>query len=227
MSTLFLITARGGSKGIPGKNIKPLAGKPLIHYSIEYARQFATEQDICLSTDSHEIIDVAAQINYYAPFVRPDYLAADNSGSYEVIVHAYNFYLSQGISYDNIVLLQPTSPLRNITHLAEAMALYSHDIDMVVSVFETQLYHYYQEVNGLLQPFGPVYTRRQDAPVLYKHNGSIYIINVNALMQYKSFGQFNKVRKYVMSEDYSLDIDTMDDWKRLEYLILNVKNELK
>ncbi len=219
MKTLFLITARGGSKGIPGKNIKLLAGKPLILYSIEYARQFTNDDDICLSTDSNDIIKVAAQIGYHAPFVRPDILAADNSGSYEVILHALDFYKAKGVIYDNIVLLQPTSPLRLASHYTEAMQQYSPDIDMVVSVSETQLYHYYEEKEGFLQSYGEVYTRRQDAPVLYKHNGSIYIINSNSLSKYVSFEMFNKVKKYVMSVEYSFDIDTLDDWARIEYLL--------
>lgn len=219
MRTLYLITARGGSKGIPGKNIKPLAGKPLIYYSIEYARLFADEMDICLSTDSEEISNVAALISYKTPFIRPAHLAEDNAGSYEVIVHAVNYYKESGINYDNVVLLQPTSPLRLKKHLEEALTLYSSELDMVVSVTETQLYHYYEEKNGLLLPFGNVYKRRQDAPLLYKHNGSIYIINTESLLKHKEFNHFTCVRKYVMADDYSLDIDTFADWGKIEYLL--------
>ena len=219
MKTLFLITARGGSKGIPGKNIKLLSGKPLVLYSLEYARIFAEDLDICLSTDSIEILNVAEQAGYTAPFVRPKHLAQDNSGSYEVIVHAVEFYKQKGIHYDAVVLLQPTSPLRLKKHFEEALELYSPDIDMVVSVLETRLYHYYEEINNLLIPFGEVYQRRQDAPILYIYNGSIYIINTDSLLKRRAFKEFHKVRKYVMSENYSLDIDTMDDWARMEYLI--------
>jgi CMP-N,N'-diacetyllegionaminic acid synthase len=220
MKTLYLVTARGGSKGIPGKNIKPLAGKPLIHYSLEYARLFAEDKDICLSTDSEEIIKVAEQIGYKTPFIRPDYLAADSSGSYGVIVHALNHYKEQGENFDNIVLLQPTSPLRLKRHLDEAMDLYSESIDMVVSVEETHLYHFYEEKEGLLIPFGRVYTRRQDAPVLYRHNGSIYIFNTKSIENHAEFNEFTRVRKYVMPENFSIDIDTPEDWKKAEYFIL-------
>ena len=192
MNTLFLITARGGSKGIPDKNIKLLNGKPLIHYSLEYARLFADDQDICLSTDSEKIIKVAEQIGYNSPFIRPDYLASDDSGSYAVILHALNYYLGKGLIYKNIVLLQPTSPLRLRTHLDEAMSLFSYEIDMVVSVIETQLYHYYEEKEGLLTPHGQIYSRRQDAPVLYKHNGSIYIINTDSLLDHWRLINFTK-----------------------------------
>jgi len=219
MKTLFLITARGGSKGIPGKNIKLLAGKPLLLYSLEYARIFADDKDICLSTDSIDIIKVAEQIGYKTPFLRPKHLSKDDSGSYEVIVHAVEFYKKNNINYDVVVLLQPTSPLRLKKHLEEAFELYNTDIDMVVSVVETTLYNYYKEIDNFLVPFDEIYQRRQDAPLLYKHNGSIYIINTDSLLKKKSFKDFHKVRKYVMPEDYSIDIDTLNDWNRIECLI--------
>lgn len=219
MRTLFLITARGGSKGIPGKNIKLLAGKPLLLYSLDYARLFAEDKDICLSTDSSEIIRVAETSGYKAPFIRPEHLSQDNSGSYEVIVHALSYYENKGIHYDAVVLLQPTSPLRLKEHLEESLILYEKDIDMVVSVSESRLYHYYEESEGLLKPFGKIYHRRQDAPILYKHNGSIYIINATSLLKYKCFDDFRFVRKYVMDEKYSLDIDTIMDWEIAERML--------
>ena len=219
MKTMFLITARGGSKGIPGKNIKLLAGKPLLLYSLEYARLFADDRDICLSTDSTEILEVAEQADYKAPFIRPDYLSQDNSGSYEVIVHSLNFYKKRGIQYDTVVLLQPTSPIRLKDHMDQAFKLFDLEIDMVVSVTETRLYHYYEEKDGLLQPFGKIYHRRQDAPILYQHNGSIYIINVKSLFRNKSFEEFRLVRKYLMDETYSLDIDTLVDWEIAERML--------
>jgi CMP-N,N'-diacetyllegionaminic acid synthase len=219
MKALFLITARGGSKGIPGKNIKELAGKPLILYSLEYARMFARDCDICISTDSREILKAVEKAGYSAPFIRPESLSQDNSGSYEVIVHAVEFYRGKGINYDVVVLLQPTSPLRLKKHLDEAIALYNDDLDMVVSVSETRLYHYYEEKGDFLVPFGNVYQRRHDAPLLYKHNGSIYIINSDSLLKYCSFSQFVKVKKYLMEEKYSLDIDNLDDWEKVEHLL--------
>jgi len=219
MKTLFLITARGGSKGIPGKNIKELAGIPLIHYSILFARLFAEDIDICLSTDSEDILESAKIINYKAPFIRPKNLALDDSGSYNVIVHAIKFYKIMGIEYDNIVLLQPTSPIRLKTHLTEALSLYSNDIDMVVSVTKTHLYHYYYEKDGLLFPFGQIHQRRQDSEILYKHNGSIYIINTSSLLNYSDFSKFKCVKKFVMDVDYSWDIDTIEEWNRIDHLL--------
>lgn len=217
MKILFVITARGGSKGIPGKNIKPLAGKPLLHYSLEYARLFAADEDICLSTDSEEIIACAKAVGYEAPFIRPAELARDETGSYEVLQHAYDFYLSTGKAYDCIVLLQPTSPLREKKSLVEMLTIFEPSVDMVVSVKAEFLYHFYEEQEGYLKVFGSSYTRRQDAPRLFKHNGSIYLINTKSLKKYSSFSSFVKVKKYEMNETFSIDIDTIDDWKRIEF----------
>ena len=106
MKTLYLIPARGGSKGIPHKNIRPLCGLPLIGYSINVAREFADDRDICLSTDDPEIAETARKMGLDVPFMRPDSLATDKSGSYEVMLHALDFYHNRGVDYDRLVLLQ-------------------------------------------------------------------------------------------------------------------------
>ena len=124
MKTLVVIPARGGSKGIPHKNIKPLNGKPLICYSIDVARQFTTDEHICVTTDDDEIIKVVEDYGLKVPFKRPDELATDLCGSNEVIQHAYQFYAKQGVQYDAIMLLQPTSPFRKVEFLKEAAVPY-------------------------------------------------------------------------------------------------------
>lgn len=112
---LFVIPARGGSKGIPGKNIKPLCGKPLIGYSIEVAREFADDDDICLSTDDPAIAGVAEeQFGLRVPFLRPTELATDRSGTYGVLLHALDFYAARGRLYDTLVLLQPTDAAHSV-----------------------------------------------------------------------------------------------------------------
>ena len=111
---LFVIPARGGSKGIPGKNIKPLCGKPLIGYSIEVAREFA-DDDICLSTDDPAIAGVAEeQFGLRVPFLRPAELATDRSGTYGVLLHALDFYAARGRLYDTLVLLQPMDATHSV-----------------------------------------------------------------------------------------------------------------
>src|SRR4051812_49026161 len=143
MKTLFVIPARGGSKGIPGKNIKLLNGKTLIAYSLEYARLFVGDDDICVSTDSKGIADLVTSMNYKIPFMRPAHLASDTAGSYEVLLHALEAYEKKNGSYDLMVLLQPTSPFRKKEHLTQAMELMKPGIDMVVSVKESEANPYY------------------------------------------------------------------------------------
>ncbi len=221
---LVIIPARGGSKGIPHKNIKPLAGKPLIYYSIDVARQIVSDDDICVSTDSDIIIQCVEDYGLKVPFIRPSELATDVAGTYEVLLHALNFYEQKGKRYDIILLLQDTSPFRTVEQVREALALYKSNIDMVVSVKESSCNPYYscyvETDEGFLKRVieSNLITRRQDAPVTYEYNGAIYIINVESLKQ-MPLGKFSKRLKYVMDDLHSVDIDTMIDWKFAEFLI--------
>lgn len=224
MKYLVVIPARGGSKGIPHKNIKPLGGKPLIYYSIDVARQFTTDENICVTTDDPEIISVVEQHDLKVPFVRPAELATDICGSSEVIQHAYQFFAAKGIQYDAIVLLQPTSPFRKVEFLKEAVALYDESIDMVTSVRPAACNPYYdgfeENEDGLLQisKGDGTIARRQEAPKVWQQNGSIYVINPKSLIE-KGMGGFTKIKKYAMPETYSVDLDTMLDWKMAELII--------
>ena len=132
--TLFVIPARGGSKGLPGKNIKDLCGKPLIAYSIDIARFFVDDENICVTTDSEAIKLVVEKYGLKVPFLRPEYLATDTSTTNDVLIHAVNYFRNLGRQYNKLVLLQPTSPLRTVKDVSEAMDLYRNEIDMVVSV---------------------------------------------------------------------------------------------
>lgn len=224
MKVLVVIPARGGSKGIPHKNIKPLGGKPLIYYSIDVARQFTTDENICVTTDDAEIISVVEQHGLKVPFVRPAELATDTCGSSEVIQHAYQFFADKGIQYDAIVLLQPTSPFRKDEFIKEAVALYDESIDMVTSVRPAACNPYYdgfeENAEGLLKisKGDGTIARRQEAPKVWQQNGSIYVINPKSLLE-KGMGGFTKIKKYAMPETYSVDLDTMLDWKMAELII--------
>lgn len=224
MKILVIIPARGGSKGIPHKNIKPLAGKPLIHYTIDVARQIVANEDICVSTDDPEIIQCVEDYGLKVPFVRPSELATDTAGTYEVLLHALNYYEQQGKTYDVVILLQNTSPFRTSEQVKEALALYNSNLDMVVSVKECSANPYYcvfeEDKEGFLnisKGDGSI-TRRQDAPKVYEYNGAIYVINPKSLKEMPLY-KFTKRIKYVMDEKSSLDLDTMNDWQMAELLI--------
>ena len=228
MKTLYVIPARGGSKGIPHKNIKPLAGKPLIGYSIDVARQLSADDDICLTTDDPDIAATAESMGLNVPFLRPASLATDTCGTYEVLIHALDFYRDRGIDYDTLVLLQPTSPMRTADDVRAAMALYSPDIDMVVTVKEAASNPYYNcyetDNDGFLHisKGDGGYTRRQDAPKVWEYNGAVYVINVESLRR-MPLSAFTRRRMSVMPAERSVDLDTPVDWLIAEKLIENSK----
>lgn len=221
--TLVVIPARGGSKGLPNKNILILEGKPLIHYSIDIARFFFADENIFVSTDSEIIKNVAEQTGLSIPFLRPNYLATDNAGSYEVLLHAVEQFKKVGKSFQKILLMQPTSPFRIKKHFEEIFKLYDDEMDMVVSVGISNHNPYFslfeENQNGyLVKSKEKNFERRQDCPPVYFYNGSLYLIN-NKVLQQKLLPQFDRVKKYVMEEKYCLDIDTPLDWLICETLL--------
>jgi N-acylneuraminate cytidylyltransferase len=224
MRSLIVIPARGGSKGIPGKNIKQLAGKPLIQYSVEVARSLAEDKDICVSTDDLLIKQVVEEAGLPVHFLRPAELATDTAGSYEVLLHAIDYFQMKGEGYEVLILLQPTSPFRTVQDVKECIKLFHSDLDMVVSVKESEANPYYnlfeEDNQGYLQKSkSSSAVRRQDVPKVYSFNGSIYVININSLRKYKSVTEFTKVIKYVMDSHKSVDLDTPVDWEFCEFLI--------
>ncbi len=225
MKPLVVIPARGGSKGVPRKNIKLLHGKPLIQYTIEAARGVFTDSQICVSTDDQEIKTVVECMGLSVPFLRPEHLASDTAGTYEVLLHALEFYENKGYYADTLILLQATSPFRTAQHLQEALALYDTSCEMVVSVKETKSNPYYvlreeNEQGWLVISKEGNFIRRQDCPKVYELNGAIYIINIDVLKS-KSLQDFTKVRKYEMDEMSSHDIDGELDWLVATIITLN------
>jgi CMP-N,N'-diacetyllegionaminic acid synthase len=220
---LYVVPARGGSKGVPGKNIKLLHGKPLIYYTIDVARSLAADEDICVSTDDKNIKNVVEQAGLKVPFLRPEELASDKSGMYEVLLDALNYFLDQGKSYDLLVLLQPTSPFRKVEHIKEALESWEPGIEMVVGVKITKGNPYYvlfeeNEQGHLVKSKPGNFKTRQECPVVYEINGAVYIIDVNCLQQ-RPMAAFTSVKKYIMDDLSSLDIDTEFDWKFAEFLL--------
>ncbi|MHA8065253.1 acylneuraminate cytidylyltransferase family protein [Aquirufa sp. ROCK2-A2] len=223
MKPLVVIPARSGSKGVPLKNIKLLGSKPLIHYTIEAARTLFSDDQILVSTDGEEIKQVVEQTGLKIPFLRPDHLSQDNSGTYEVLLHAIEWVESTGYFPDCLILLQATSPFRSGNQIQEAMDLYDDSLDMVISVKETKSNPYFvlmeENEEGFLEKskIGK-FTRRQDAPAVFELNGAIYVMNVQSLKN-GPISSFQRIKKYVMDELSSHDIDTELDWLVAETIL--------
>ena len=177
-----------------------------------------------MSTDSTEVKSISEQTGLTVPFLRPEHLATDTANTRDVLLHALEqFTLINKQEPDVIILLQPTSPFRNESHIKEALAQYNSNLDMVVSVKETNSNPYYvlfeEDSKGFLAKSKKGnFTRRQDCPKVWEYNGAIYLINPNSIQKY-SIGDFNKVIKYEMDEWSSHDIDNVLDWKIAEALI--------
>lgn len=222
---LYIIPARGGSKGIPHKNIKPLAGRPLIAYSIDVARELCHEHDhIILSTDDPTIADTARSLGLKVDYMRPADLATDSSGSREVMLDAMDWADARGIVYDCIVLLQPTSPLRTADDVRAALELYTPQVDMVVSVEPAACNPYYNcfetDADGFLHisKGDGLLTRRQDAPLAWTYNGAVYVINPQSLRA-MPMGSFGRRVPSPMAAERSIDLDTPRDWAVAEAIM--------
>jgi CMP-N,N'-diacetyllegionaminic acid synthase len=223
---LIVIPARGGSKGVPGKNIKELGGKPLIQYTIEAAKELFDDDQIFVSTDSLEIKKTVEKIGLQVPFLRPASLATDTAGTYEVLLHALEHSENYGFNPTTLILLQPTSPFRKAAHIKEAVELYNSyksEVDMLVSVKETKANPYYllkeENNNGYLEASKKAnFTRRQDCPKVWELNGAIYVINVASLKN-EPMHKFERVVKYIMDERSSQDIDDLIDFEWCEFLL--------
>lgn len=223
MHYLVIIPARGGSKGIPNKNIKLLNNKPLIQYSIDVANSLQIEKTICVSTDSDKIKSTVQALGTTVPFIRPEHLATDTASSQDVLLHAITHYETQGKTFDAVLLLQPTSPFRTTEQVENAISLFNKNLDMVVSVKEAEANPYYnlfeENENQFLEPSKKGhFTRRQDCPKVWEYNGAIYVINIEALKS-KKMSEFKHIKKYEMDALTSTDIDNPIDWKWSEFIL--------
>ena len=231
MEVLGLIPARGGSKGIPGKNIKPLGGKPLIGYTFESAAESQRLSRRILTTDSQEIADVGERYGIEVPFLRPAELADDNASAHDYILHCLDFLEeSEGYCPELVVLLQPTCPLRSGADIDACVDLLAgSDADSVVSVatLPPQYHPNWQftvSQDGLLCPFTGgswegLATARQHFDLTYTRNGGVYTFRSKMFRNMNNiYG--HKVLAYVMPEEHSVNIDDMNDWIKAEADIL-------
>ena len=216
---LGVIPARGGSKGIPNKNIIELGGKPLIKYTIEAALSSKYLTHCIVSTDSEEIAVVAKNSGAKVPFIRPAKLATDTAQSLPVILHALEYMeKDSGFIYDAVVMLQPTTPLRSSKDIDNALELLiTSQADSVISVVDVGAHHplrMKRVIDGRLINYvdqGHEDMRpRQDLPPVYIRNGAIYAVSRQVLMDQKSFSGVDSMA-YIMPHARSVNIDTLDD----------------
>lgn len=221
MSLLAIIPARGGSKGIPRKNIKPLMGKPLIGWSIDAAKEASCVDRLIVSTEDEEIASVARGLGADVPFMRPAELAADDTPGIDPVLHA----ISQLPDCDWVLLLQPTSPLRSAEDIDGIWQFcQERGLPSAVSVCEVGKHPYWMyqcDAAQRLEPFvkgRPDVTRRQDLPTAYALNGALYLARTEWLLKQGSFiGP--ETLGYVMPPERSVDLDTPQDWCWVEFLI--------
>lgn len=223
VKTLGLIPARVGSRGIPGKNLRPLGGVPLIVRSIETAREAGLDH-VVVSTDGPEIAKVARQAGARVPFMRPAELATDEAATLDVVRHALQWLReNEAVDFDAVVLLQPTSPLRTARHVRESLELFLRSGRRpVVSVTPTEHpphWTYTLSPQGNLLPVvpGDWMQRRQDLPRTFRLNGAIYVFPP-AQVQRGTLWDDQSVA-YVMPPEVSVDIDTELDWQMAEILL--------
>ena len=225
IEVLGVIPARGGSKGIPRKNLVPLAGKPLIQYTFDAALQSKELGWTVLSTDDEEIADLGRKAGVAVPFIRPANLAEDTTPMLAVVQHALSHIEGQGSRVGAVMVLQPTSPLRTSRHIDEAIRLYRKTKGAgVVSVCEVKE-HPYELVDlegGHLRrafPRPAAVSRRQDYPEFYYVNGAIYLVSRDVVVNEQSLIPPRSV-PYVMDRRDSLDIDEPFDLQLVECLLL-------
>ena len=228
---LAVITARGESKGLPGKNIKILGGKPLIAYTIKIAQKSKYISNLIVSTDSVKIAQICRRYNVEVPFIQPSELATDKSGHLEVMQYAIAFMEKKlKIIFDYVVILQPTSPFRLPEDIDETLKLLiKTKADSAVSIVEVEAKEHPLKMKRLsghkVEPYHlsePEGIRRQDLPVVYKRSGAVYAMRRNLIMLKKSlFGK--KVVGFIVPKERSVDIDTPFDWLKAVYMLKDLK----
>lgn len=220
---LAIIPARGGSKGIPKKNIKLLAGKPLIQWTIEHALNSKHVSRLIVSTDCEDIADISKKLKAEVPFVRPDDISSDTASTESVINHCLEWLsINENYQPDNIVLLQPTSPIRSLDAIDNAFDTFAQkQADSLLSV--SKFFHFLWEDCKNPRPLYDFKNRprRQDIEeknIKLKENGSIYISTYDNFCKNKNrLG--GKIETFIMDEVESLEIDTDLDFKIVETIL--------
>lgn len=226
---LAVIPARGGSKGLPGKNIRPFAGLPLIAHTVLFARLCQEINRCIVSTDSPEIADLARQFDADVPFIRPPELAQDDTPLWPVLRHALAAVEAQdNVWYDALLLLDPTSPFRETLDITGAFRRLqgSSEADGIIGVSRPEfnpLWHCVVEQNGWMRDLmegAATFERRQDTPIVYRINGSLYIWRTAFVRQVKdSWRNSGRYFIYEIPETRAVSIDSLEQFERAELLV--------
>jgi N-acylneuraminate cytidylyltransferase/CMP-N,N'-diacetyllegionaminic acid synthase len=220
---VVLIPARGGSKGLPKKNITLLDGKPLIVYSIECALACCSVSDVYVSTDCENIKRISEEAGAKVPFIRPSHLASDDSLAIDTYLHFINYFEEElNVTLNSIIILLPTSPLRKFSHIEGAIELFCvNDADSVISYTrESHPISWHREIdeNNKIKDVNNLSLKnRQDENLTYYPNGSIYIFKSKLLKLRKYYSKNSYA--YLMDRKFSVDIDYKEDFEYVEYLI--------
>jgi CMP-N,N'-diacetyllegionaminic acid synthase len=229
LKVLGVVTARGGSKGLPGKNLRLLADKPLIAHTIDTARESRAFDRVILTTDDDAIADAARRCGCEVPFMRPAELARDETPHLPVLQHAVQWLRDrERYEPDAVMILQPTSPLRRVSDIRESIALLDRSgADSVVSVSEVPAHHNPMrtlrvDADGFAtlfvtgEPVRRRINRRQDMPAAWTMNGAIYLFRTYVLDGPEPSLYGERTAAYVMSHEFGLSIDSLDDWNDVE-----------
>ncbi len=230
---LGIITARGGSKGIPGKSVKKLGDKPLIAYTIDVAKKSTLLTHLIVSTDSEEIAYVCKEYGVDVPFMRPKELAEDTTPHLPVVQHAVDFMEKKESSiYDSVVILQPTSPFRTVDDIdATVQKLIDADADSAVSMCEIEGDAHPMKMKKMegdkVLPYviEETTTLRQELPVVYKRNSAVYVIKRDVVMKENRLFLDGKIVGHLVPKERSLDIDVPLDWIEAEYTLGELKKK--
>ena len=234
MKILAIIPARGGSKGVPRKNIIDVCGKPLIYYSIEpalKAKEAGIIDEVIVSTDDEEIADISRRYGANVPFLRPNELSDDKAKSVDLMIHAHDFFASKGVTFDAILLLQPTSPLRTYEDIVKAVSIFKEKnaVSLIscykANIHEYNLYHKSENWAIGLNPKHNLGIRRQEIEDLYVRNGAFFLVRSDYMLKEKKpFDE--RPAMYVMPYERSVNIDTMEDIEiARQYLKVKDKEE--
>lgn len=236
MNVLFVVTARGGSKGVPRKNLRMVGKFPLVAYKIIAAKKCGVNKRIIVSTDDKEIADVSRKYGAEVPFMRPDYLATDSASSMDVVEHAMQWVKhNDGVKYDYVCMLEPSSPFASYIDLNNAFELLrKSDADTLLGMKEVgvnkifihslddsnKLSHFYYAIKDLNS------VRRQDQKKEYTMNGCMYIAKWDYFEKYKLFHSKNSI-PYFMTDESSIEIDTLYDYRIACYIAENSMIDLR